>query len=85
MTLRSKLQLSSPLAEISRWLYDALPEKRSWEILFCLDGADDCFSTAVRRRARDYLRLFYDLDQMPRGRPRREMIKLSKAGSSLSK
>ena len=43
MTLRGKLQLSRPLAEISRWLCDVLPEKRSWEILFCLGGADDGF------------------------------------------
>ena len=77
MTLRGKLQLSRPLAEVSRWLCDVLPEKRSWEFPFGLNGADDGFSTAVRRRAHDYLRLFgdrhgvYDLNQMPRGRPRR--------------
>lgn len=79
MTLWGKLILSRPLAEVSRFLREVLPERRSWELLFCLDGADDGFSTAVRKRAHEYSRVFcdrasaYDLDQLPLGRPRRAM------------
>ena len=57
MTLRGKLMLSRPLSEISRWLQYFLPERRSWELLFCLDGIDDGFSKAVRKRSQEYLRV----------------------------
>ena len=84
MTLRGVFVLSRPLSEAVGWIRDAFPHRRSWEMLFCLDGADDGFSAAVRKRSREYLKVFrdrasaYDLDQLPRGRPRR-----SKAGDPL--
>ena len=76
MTLRGKLCLSQPLANLVTTLRNALPDKLSWELLFCLEGADDGFSVPVAKRAREYLQVFgdgqgvYDLDQLPRGRPR---------------
>ena len=62
MTLRGRLCLSQPLAGLVTTLRTALPDKRSWELLFCMSGADDGFSLAVRKRARDYLRVFCDRD-----------------------
>ena len=84
MSLRGKLFLSRPLTEMMPLLKTALTGRLSWDVLFCLNGSDDGFSSAVRKRARDYLRVFkdragvYDLDQLPRGRPRR-----ARAGCSL--
>ena len=71
MSIRGKLCLSQPLSDFVTMLRSALPCKRSWESLFCLEGADDGFSLPVSRRAREYLRVFggrhgvYDLDQHP--------------------
>ena len=76
MTLRGKLCLAQPLSNLAAALRTSLPDKLSWELLFCLEGADDGFSVPVSKRAREYLRVFgdrhgvYDLDQLPRGRPR---------------
>ena len=46
MTLRGKLCLWQPLANLVTTLRNALPCKRSWELLFCLKGADDGFFVA---------------------------------------
>ena len=84
MTLRGKLCLTRPLASLIAALRVAPPDTLSWESLFCLEGADDGFSIPVAKRARQYIRVFgdrlgvYDLDQLPRGRPR-----YAQAGSPL--
>ena len=70
MTLRGRLALTRSLADIGAILKDTFLDKPGWDVLFCLPGADDGFSAAVQRRARDYLRVFrdrsaaYDLDQL---------------------
>ena len=77
MTLRGKLVLGRPLSELMGVLRSIFVARRSWGDLFCLDGADDCFTAAVARRAAGYMRRFgdrngvSDLDQLPDGRPRR--------------
>ena len=77
LTLKGKLKLSRSVSELVAAVDGHFVARRSWEILFCLPGSDDGFSKAVRRRSREYLRVFkdklsiYDLDQLPRGRPRR--------------
>ena len=60
MTLCGRLCLSQPLLNLVTMLRSALPCKRSWESLFCLEGADDGFSLPVSKRAREYLRVFDD-------------------------
>ena len=76
MTLRGKLKLTRPLADLVGIIKRTFTVARTWESLFCLDGIDDCFSKTVAKRAKGYLRKFrdrdgaYDLDQLPDGRPR---------------
>ena len=76
MTLRGKLRLIRPLADLVGVIHRVYPVARAWESLFCLNGADDCFSKPVAKRAKRYLQKFresdgaYDLDQLPDGRPR---------------
>ena len=77
MTLKGMLRISRPMAELNNLIKELFMTRRPWESLFCLGGSDDGVFVAVRKRARDYLRGFkdhdsiYDLDQLPRGRPRR--------------
>ena len=84
LTLRGKTILTKPLEDFSRMVKETFRARLSWDVLFCLDGADDGFSMPVQKRAREYMRVFknqegvYDLDQLPRGRPRR-----ARAGCSL--
>ena len=76
MTLRGKLRLTRPLADLVAVIKRVYPVSRAWECLFCLSDADDCFSKPVAKRAKRYLLKFrdrdgaYDLDQLPDGRPR---------------
>ena len=76
MTLRGKLRLTRPLADLVDVIKRIYPVTRTWESLFCLGGDDDCFSKPVAKRAKRYLQKFrdrhgaYDLDQLPDGRPR---------------
>ena len=76
MTLRGKLRLVCPLADLADVIKRIYPTTGTWESLFSPDGFDDCFSKPVAKRARRYLQKFcdrdgaYDLDQLPDGRPR---------------
>ena len=76
MTLRGKLRLARPLADLVGVIKRIYPVGRAWESLFCLCGADDCFSIPVAKRAKRYLQKFrdqdgaYDLDQLSAGCPR---------------
>ena len=54
MTLRGKLMLNRPLVELIDVIKRIYPVTRAWEGLFCLDGADDCFSKPVAKRAKRY-------------------------------
>ena len=54
MTLRGKLMIKRPLTELVNVIKRIYTVTRAWEGLFCLDGADDCFSKPVARRAKRY-------------------------------
>ena len=76
LTLRRVARLSRPFSELASLIGGAQWHDGNWLDLFCLDGVDETLSIPVAKRASEYLDVFgdtdaiYDLDQLPRGRPR---------------